>query len=240
MNSCTICQTAVVGDGVSIGPNVTIQGHVVIGRNVTLVADVVVGAGAVIGDNVILGYRDNASPEALPLEERLVVIGENARVRSGVVLYWGVRLGVGSHVGHNAVIRERTRIGRGTYIGVLGMLEGDSEIGDFVSITPQCHITKFSHIGDYVFFGPMIVSTNDNAMAYRRDGHGNNLTGFTAERFVRVGAGVKLLPGVRLGEGCIVGAGAVVTKDVPRYKVAIGVPARVVRDAPRDDSPVVG
>lgn len=226
-----------IGDNVSIGPNVTIEDGAVVGRNVTLVADVLVKHGAFIGDNAVVGYRDSAAPAFLPVEERLVTIGENAKVRSGVVLYWGVTLGDRSHIGHNAVVRERTRIGSCTYIGVLAMMEGDAEVGDHVSITPQCHITKYSFIGDYAFFGPMVVSANDNAMAYRRRGHGKGLKGFIAEKFVRVGAGAKLMAGVRLQEGCVVGAGSVVTRDVPAYKVVVGVPARVVRDALRDDNP---
>jgi len=69
-------------------------------------------------------------------------------------------------------------------------------------------------------------------MTHRRAGHGQNLIGFTTEKYVRIAINVTVLPGVRFGEGCLVGAGSVVTKDVPPYKVVMGVPARVVKEAP--------
>ena len=57
-----------------------------------------------------------------------------------------------------------------------------------------------------------------------------HIIGPTIEDAARVGAGAILLPGVRIGGGAIVGAGAVVTKDVPPRKLVMGIPARVVRD----------
>jgi acetyltransferase-like isoleucine patch superfamily enzyme len=72
-------------------------------------------------------------------------------------------------------------------------------------------------------------------MTHRRSGHGSNLIGFTTEKYVRIAIGVVTLPGVRFGEGCIVGAGSLVTRDVPPYKVVMGAPAKVVKDAPRDE-----
>ena len=138
-------------------------------------------------------------------------------------------------VGHNAVIREKTIIGHDTYIGSLTAIEGDTKVGNYVGIQTQCYITKFCDIGDYTFIAPIFVGANDQAMSHRRAAHGQNLIGFTTEKYVRIAVGVTVLPGVRFGEGCIVGAGSVVTKDVPAYKVVMGVPARVVRDAPREE-----
>jgi len=51
----------------------------------------------------------------------------------------------------------------------------------------------------------------------------------------RIGSNATLLPGVVIGEGAVVAAGSVVTRDVPAYKVVMGVPAKVVKDAPRDE-----
>ena len=83
---------------------------------------------------------------------------------------------------------------------------------------------------DDVFVGPGVMTTNDDTMA--RCGPGYELRGPILRRACRVGAGVVLTPGVEIGEEAFVGAGAVVTRDVPARSVAFGVPARVVGTVP--------
>jgi UDP-2-acetamido-3-amino-2,3-dideoxy-glucuronate N-acetyltransferase len=223
-----------MGNNLDIGNNVTIEDDALLGNNVILGDDVIIKKGAIIGANVIIGYKDIKPGEQAPAEPIVTEVGENVRVRSGSVIYRGTRIENNSMVGHNAVIRENTIIGHDTYIGSLTSIEGDTRIGNFVGIQTQCYITKFCTIDDYTFIAPCFVSTNDQAMSHRRAGHGQNLVGFTAEKYVRIAASTVVLPGIHFGEGCVVGAGSVVTKDVPPYKVVRGVPARVVRDAPRD------
>ena len=225
------------GKGLNLGNNVQVEDGVVLGNNISLGDNVTIRRGAVIGDNVVIGYRDIRPGKKTDIESLPTEIGEDVRIRSGSVIYHGTKIGNSSMVGHNTVIRENTIIGHDTYIGSLTAIEGDTRIGNYVGIQTKCYITKFCNIGDYAFIAPCFVSTNDRPMAHRRAGHGQNLVGFTTEKYVRVGAGAVLLPGIKLGEGCIVGAGSVVTKDVPPYKVVVGSPARVVRDAPRDEIP---
>lgn len=221
----------------NLGNNVQVEDGVVLGNNISLGDNVTLRRGAIIGDNVIIGYKDIGPGKKADIESLPTEIGEDVRIRSGSVIYHGTKIGNSSMVGHNTVIRENTIIGHDTYIGSLTAIEGDTKIGNYVGIHTQCHITKFCDIGDYTFIAPLFVGANDQAMAYRRAGHGQNMIGFTTERAVRIAVGVTVLPGVRFGEGCIVGTGSVVTKDVPPYKVVIGIPARVIRDAPRDEIP---
>jgi len=224
-----------LGKNVHTGNNVTIEDDVVLGNNISLGDNVVVRKGTMIGDNVIIGYRDIKSGQDAPLEPVVTEIGESVRIRSGSVIYSGTKIGNNSMVGHNAVIRQNTIIGHDTYIGSLTAIEGDTKIGNYVGIHTQCHITKFCDIGDYTFIAPIFVGANDQLMSHMRAGHGQNLIGFTTEKYVRIAVGVTVLPGVHFGEGCIVAAGSVVTKDVPPYKVVAGVPARVVKDAPKEE-----
>jgi len=224
-----------LGKNVELGSNVVIEDDAILGNNISLADDVAIRKGAIIGDNVVIGYRDIKPGQGAPAKAIVTEIGENARIRSGTVIYWGTRIGNNSMVGHNTVIRENTIIGHDTYIGTLTAIEGDTKIGNYVGIHTQCHITKFCDIGDYTFIAPLFVGANDQAMSHRRRAHGQNLVGFTTEKYVRIAVGVTVLPGVRFGEGCIVAAGAVVTKDVPPYKVVMGVPARVARDAPKEE-----
>lgn len=224
-----------LGKNIEIGSNVLIEDDVVLGNNISLRDNVVIRKGAIIGNNVIIGYREIKPSQDAATEPIITEIGESVRIRSGSVIYWGTRIGSNSMVGHNSVIRENTIIGHDTYIGSLTAIEGDTKIGNYVGIHTQCHITKFCDIGDYTFIAPLFVGANDQAMSHRRGAHGQNLIGFTTEKYVRIAVGVTVLPGVSFGEGCIVGAGSVVTRDVSPYKVVMGVPARVVRDAPKEE-----
>ena len=185
------------------------------------------GSNVTIGDNVILGYVEGR-------DFGPVIIGDNVIIRSGSVIYSGSIIEYNSMIGHNSVIRENTRIGHDTYIGSLTSVEGDTVIGNYVGIHSQCHITKFCNIGDYTFIAPMFVGANDPEMSHRRANHCKNLLGFTTEKYVRIAVGVTVLPGIRFGEGCFVGAGSLVTKDVPPYKVVMGRPAIVIREAPHE------
>ncbi|MGD9118483.1 MAG: DapH/DapD/GlmU-related protein [Dehalococcoidia bacterium] len=225
-----------LGKNVEIGDNVYVEDDVSLGNNISLWRDVVVRKGAIIGDNVTIGYREIKQDQNDRVETIVTEIGENARIRSGSVTYWGTKIGPNTAVGHNTVIRENTIIGHDTYIGSLTAIEGDTKIGSHVGVHTQCHITKFCEIGDYTFIAPLFVGANDQAMSHMRANHGQNLVGFTTEKYVRIAVGVTVLPGVRFGEGCIVAAGSVVTRDVPPYKVVMGVPAKVVKDAPKEET----
>ena len=225
-----------LGKNVEIGDNVYIEDDVSLGNNISLWRDVVIRKGAIIGDNVTIGYREIKQDQNDQVETIVTEIGENARIRSGSVLYWGTKIGPNTAVGHNTVIRENTIVGHDTYIGSLTATEGNTKIGSYVGIHSQCHITKFCDIGDYTFIAPLFVGANDQAMSHMRANHGQNLIGFTTDKYVRIAVGVTVLPGVHFGEGCIVAAGSVVTRDVPPYKVVMGVPAKVVKDAPKEET----
>lgn len=213
---------------VRLGDNVTIEEGALLGSNVVIYNNVHIKCGAVIGDNVILGYYENECPGDI------CEIAENARIRSGTVIYYGCRIGAGSSIGHNCVIRERTIIGQKTYVGNLCAFEGDTTVGNNCGIHSQNHITKFCNIGDHTFIAPLFIGANDNAIAFHRPGHGTNMKGFTTGRGVRIAVGVTALPGVHFGEGCVVGAGSLVTADVPPYTVVMGRPARKARTGSLD------
>ena len=95
-------------------------------------------------------------------------------------------------------------------------------------------MTAYSTVEEDVFIAPCVVTTNDNFMG-RTERRKALTRGPTIRRAARVGGGAILLPGVEIGEEAFVGAGAVVTKDVPARKVVVGSPARVLRDVPADE-----
>jgi acetyltransferase-like isoleucine patch superfamily enzyme len=241
-----ISETALISASTVLGDNIIIEDGVTILSNVMIYDNVIIRKNAHIGNNVILGYSEedmkkvlenftyigsnerSINMEDISFDGEITDIGENTKIRSGSIIYNNCKVGDGSSIGHNTILREKTIIGENTYIGALVATEGEITIGDNCGINAQCHITRYSEIGDYVFFGPGIMSMNDNAMAHKREGHAQNMKGFTAEDYVRVGGGAILLPGVILGEGSVVAAGSIVTKDTPGYTLVKGSPARII------------
>lgn len=130
------------------------------------------------------------------------------RGRPGVTVYRPV------YIHDSAVIGESTRIGKFCDIGKDVLIGTDCNIQCLVSVSNGCWI------GDNVFIGPGARLLNDKYM----DG---TITPVTVEDDVKIGGGSIILPGVILGKGCLVGAGAVVTANVPPYMIVYGNPAKV-------------
>jgi acetyltransferase-like isoleucine patch superfamily enzyme len=178
-----------------------------------------VGEDAQIFEPVTLGFpsRDKLKRTGF----RGTKIGNRAIIRSGTVIYCDVFIGDDFSCGHHVLIREQTRIGNRDAIGTASIIEGRVTIGDDVNIQSLVYIPTNTTIGDGVFIGPNSVLTNDRYPPSRSGG----LHGPTISDSAAVGANVTILPGVHIGEGALIAAGAIVTRDVPPYKLAIGSPA---------------
>ena len=148
-------------------------------------------------------------------------------------MFAGSRLGEGVIVGDQAFVRERVAIGDRSVVGRGSTVENDTTIGARVKIQTQVYVTAYMTIEDDVFVGPGVTTTNDDTMS--RHDKAYVLRGPVLRRACRVGGGATLCPGVEIGEEAFIAAGAVVTRDVPARGVAMGVPARVVREVSDDD-----
>jgi len=155
------------------------------------------------------------------------VIGDGAVLRSGGIIYCDVKIGDDFQCGHNVLIREKTTIGNNVAVGTATVIEGDCRIGDDVNIQSMVYIPTHTDIGNGVFIGPCAVLTNDRYPPTGRP----ELKGPVIEENAVIGANSTILPGIRIGKGAFVAAGAVVTRDVPDGKMAIGFPA-IIRDLP--------
>ena len=150
------------------------------------------------------------------------IIGDNAIIRSNTVIYRGVEIGDDFETGHNVVIREGTKIGNNVLVGTNTVIEGNTIIGNNVRIQSCAFIPINTRIEDDVFIGPNAVLTNDKYPLRMEE----PLEGPRIRRGASVGANAVILPGVEIGEGAFVAAGAVVTKDVPAWTLAVGSPAK--------------
>jgi acetyltransferase-like isoleucine patch superfamily enzyme len=185
-----------------------------------------IGKNPVIMENVILGYPTS---NLLRSDWRRggfkgATIGDNAIIRSGTIIYCDVEIGNNFVTGHNVVIRERTKIGDNVLVGTNTVIEGSTEIGDNVSIQSNVFIPINTVIEDLVFIGPNAVLTNDK-YPVRKD---YELEGPVVRKGATIGANSVILPSVEIGEGAFVAAGAVVTKDVPPWMLAVGSPAKIL------------
>jgi len=144
------------------------------------------------------------------------------------VIFPDVTIGEETRLGNFVLIRSQTQIGRGCVIGSYVDIEGDVAIGNHVSLQSACYITRGVIIEDEVFFGPRVTTMNDKRICHRRSRMAFNRAAPRILRAARVGGGSVLLPGVTIGENAFVGAGSVVTKDVPDGVIVRGNPAVVV------------
>jgi acetyltransferase-like isoleucine patch superfamily enzyme len=132
----------------------------------------------------------------------------------------GTRIWAFAHVMAGAVIGSDCNVCDHTYI------EGDVVIGDRVTLKSGVFLWDGLRVHDDVFIGPQATFTNDLMPRSRQP---FELRQTTLCRGASIGAGAVILPGVTIGERAMVGAGAVVTKDVPPDVVVVGNPARVIR-----------
>ena len=144
------------------------------------------------------------------------------------VIFPDVTVGEGTRIGNFVMIRSNTLIGTDCTIGSYVDIEGDVTIGNHVSLQSGCYITRGVVIEDEVFCGPRVITMNDKRIVHRRPGLVFVREGPRIMRAARVGGGSVLLPGITIGANAFVGAGSVVTKDVPPGAIVVGNPARII------------
>jgi acetyltransferase-like isoleucine patch superfamily enzyme len=187
--------------------------------------EVDVGPGLDADPDVIVGY-----PPARPTSEPLV-LGRNARLRSGTVLYRGSSIGARFETGHHVVIREECRIGDDVSVWTGSVIDYGCRVGSGVKIHSNCYVAQFTAIGDGAFLAPGVMIANDLYPGIAASEE--HMSGPSIGAGACIGVNATILPFVRIGAGALVGAGATVTRDLPDECVAYGNPA-VVRGSVRD------
>ncbi|WP_434640824.1 DapH/DapD/GlmU-related protein [Thermoanaerobacterium thermosaccharolyticum] len=217
-----ISKSAIIKEGVIIGENVTIEDNVyidygcIIRDNVHIKKGSFIGARSILGEYLVDFYNDRIN------KKHPLIIGENALIRTENVIYGDTIIGDNFQTGHKVTIRENTKIGNNVKIGTLSDIQHHVYIGNYVNIHSNVFVGEKSIIKDFVWLFPHVVLTNDPTPP------SNKLLGVTIELFAVVAARSVVLPGIHINEDALVGAGAVVTKDVPKETVVAGNPAREI------------
>jgi acetyltransferase-like isoleucine patch superfamily enzyme len=199
--------TAIVYEGTVLGDGVRVLEH------------------AVVGKQPSLGARSTAKRE--PLSP--TVVGAGTVISTAAIVFAGSTIGERCIVGDQSCIRERVELGDDCILGRGSLIENDTTVGRGTRIQADAYVTAYSTLEEDVFIAPCVVTTNDNFMG-RTEKRKELMKGPTVRRGARIGGGAILCPGIEVGAEAFVGAGAVVTKDVPPGVVVVGSPARVLRD----------
>lgn len=136
-------------------------------------------------------------------------IGENTKIWQFVVVLKGAKIGANCNICAHTLI------------------EGDVEIGDNVTVKSGVYIWDGARIEDDVFIGPNATLTNDSMPRSKQ--YPESFSGITLKKGCSIGANATLLPGITIGQGSMVGAGSVVTKNIPDHAIVVGNPAEIIR-----------
>jgi UDP-2-acetamido-3-amino-2,3-dideoxy-glucuronate N-acetyltransferase len=135
-------------------------------------------------------------------------------------------IGEGTRVWQFCVILPGAKIGEGCNICAHVLIENDVRIGDNVTVKSGVQLWDGVSLEDDVFVGPNVTFTNDFHPRSRQ--YPERFARTVVKRGASIGANATILPGVSIGEKAMIGAGAVVTRDVPDYATVIGNPATII------------
>lgn len=136
-------------------------------------------------------------------------------------------IGEGTKVWQFVIILKGAKIGRDCNICAQTLIEGDVVVGDRVTVKSGVQLWDGTRAEDDVFIGPNVTFTNDPYPRSKQ--YPDEFSGIKICKGASIGANATILPGITIGKDAMVGAGAVVTQDVPPKAVVVGNPARIIR-----------
>jgi acetyltransferase-like isoleucine patch superfamily enzyme len=202
-------------------------------KGAVVLGETTIGLGTIIAGNVVVGFPVEKSLRTLKLSSKFDAniydavskgskVGKNCIIRSGTIIYETAEIGDKVRTGHNVLIREGSTIGDESLVGSSSKLDGTVKVGKAVIIQSNAYLPHLTVIEDGVFVAPNVCFTNDPYPQSKR------LVGVTVEKDAIICANSTLLAGIIIGKNAVIGAGAVVTKDVAPESVVVGNPARFI------------
>lgn len=233
MENCVIDKTAKVGKKVKIGHFCVVMKGVIIGENSRLGNGVIVYPGVKIGkktwieDHAVLGRQPKGAKHlALKIKDRKPLkIGDNVVVGALTVIYADCKLGNNVYIADGCLIREGNKIDDWVRIGKGVTFEHDAHLKKGVIVQANANIAEYMVVGEKAFIGNTFSPNADKYMKV----HSERFNPPKIRKNARIGGNVTILPGVIVGENAVVGAGAVVTKNVPKNTIVVGNPAKFLK-----------
>lgn len=238
--NCLVDKDTVIGDNVTLGHNVIIESGTKIGANTYIDSNTIIRSGVSIGDNSFIGSNCILGEYWMDfcIERKIHIhplnIGDNALIRSGSIIYAGSNIGSDFQTGHQVTIRERAEIGNNVSLGTLSDIQGNCKIGNYVRMHSNVHIGQLSEIDDFVWVFPYVVLTNDPTPP------SEEFVGVHIKSFAIVATAAIVMPGLQISQDSLVAAGAIVTKNVDKYAVVAGNPAKVISDVRNIKNKITG
>jgi len=203
-----------------IGKNVVLGKNVRIGDGAVIYDNVKVGDDSVICNNCVIGEPLNDYYSNEKYVNPKTIIGKNSLIRSHSIIYAGSSFGDFFQTGHRVTIRENTKMGSNCSVGTLSDIQGFVKFGNYCRLHSNVHICQKAIIGNFVFIYPYVVLTNDPTPP------SEICVGPMIGDYSQITTGSLIMPGVKIGENCLIAAGSVVTKDVEDFSLVLGVPAQ--------------
>lgn len=207
----------VLGDRVTVGAYAVLHGGTRIGTETT------------VGHQTIVGEPEHgyAVRQVYPGAGAATTIGTGVVIRAGAILYAGVVIGDDTTIGHHSLLRTGVTVGSGSQLAANLTVERGCRIGSGVRCSPGSHLTAGTEIADRAFLGAGVRTINDKHLVWREPDGEVPLAPPRFGQGCRIGSGAVVLAGVTISDRAVVGAGAVVTRDVHEDTTVYGVPARV-------------
>ncbi|MFW9879002.1 MAG: N-acetyltransferase [Candidatus Thorarchaeota archaeon] len=206
---CIIHENVIIREGTRLAENCIIRPNVKIEKNCE------------IHDNVEIAYNYHKGMQT--------VIGENSVIRRGSTLYAGNFFGKGFQSGSFTHIRESCTFGEYCSVGTFSQFEGYTNVGKYSRFHTNVHIGQHSEIGQYVWVFPYVIFTNDKYPPHDVCPPYKTHKGPKIEDFAIISTSSVLMPGITIGEDCLIGAGSIVTKNVPNGELWMGIPAKFIK-----------
>jgi len=218
-----ISKNAQIGKNVKIGDNSVIYDNVIIKDNTIISNDCIIG-------EPLQSYYSNVNDYQNPP----TIIGSDSVIRSHCIIYCGCEIGDYFSTGHRVTIREYSKFGTNCRIGTVSDIQGYVTFGNYCWLHSNVHIGQKSTLGNFVFVYPYVVFTNDPTPP------SDLCIGPSVGDYSQIAVFSVLLPGVKIGKHCLVGAGSIVGKDVDDFQLVVGSPAVVKKDVRQVKDRVTG